>query len=68
VRASLQVDLISEEEARLALQMVDDRNLTVHTYNEALALQIFSRLAGYSSMMTRWLEGMESRIAKVPDI
>jgi hypothetical protein len=29
----------------MALEMARDRNLTVHTYNEELANQIYSRLA-----------------------
>ncbi len=37
IRASLQVGLLTEEQSRAALRMADDRNLTVHTYNEALA-------------------------------
>jgi nucleotidyltransferase substrate binding protein (TIGR01987 family) len=46
VRFSLQVGILGEEEARLALAMVDDRNLTVHAYNEAIAETIAQRLAG----------------------
>ena len=34
IRSSMQVGLLSEEQTRTALQMADDRNLTVHTYNE----------------------------------
>jgi nucleotidyltransferase substrate binding protein (TIGR01987 family) len=46
IRASLQVGLLSEPDARLALAMADDRNLTVHTYNEELAKRIFTDLDG----------------------
>lgn len=61
VRACLQVGAISEADARIALQMVDDRNLTVHTYNEPLAQKIFSRLAAHAGTMTRWLEAIAGR-------
>jgi len=43
-RASLQSQLLNEEETRNALTMVDDRNQTVHTYNEELAEQLAGRL------------------------
>ncbi len=38
---------IDEETARELLKMVEDRNLTVHTYREEVAEEIFSRLPGY---------------------
>ena len=39
IRNCLQVAVLTDTQARLALAMVDDRNLTVHTYNEELARQ-----------------------------
>jgi hypothetical protein len=38
--------------------MAQDRNLTVHTYNEELADRIYSRLPGYAVLMDHWLEAM----------
>ena len=51
-----------EQEATLALVMADDRNLTVHTYNESLAAQIYSRIKGYSFLMQDWLGELERRV------
>jgi len=34
-----------------ALEMADDRNLTVHTYNEGLAQAIYSRLPRHHALM-----------------
>lgn len=52
LRSCFQVGLIkSEEKAALALEMADDRNLTVHTYSEKLAQQIFSHLTKYHELM-----------------
>lgn len=51
IRAALQVGLMDESESRLALRMADDRNLTVHTYNETLAGQIYARLSDYWQLM-----------------
>ncbi|GAX90828.1 HI0074 family nucleotidyltransferase substrate-binding subunit [Effusibacillus lacus] len=61
VRASLSVGLLDAEEATLALEMVDDRNLSVHTYNEALADMIFGRLPKYASLMKKWLDEVSGR-------
>jgi len=57
-RLAHEVGLMGEEEARLALTMADDRNLTVHTYNEALAQAIFARLSGYAELMGKVLGRM----------
>jgi nucleotidyltransferase substrate binding protein (TIGR01987 family) len=62
VRASLQVGLLDDEAARLALLMVDDRNLATHTYNEALAMSLFGRLASHADTLERWVSAMENRI------
>lgn len=62
IRGSLQAGLLTEEHARKGLAMADDRNLTVHTYNESLADAIYSRLAGYSELMGHWLGAMEGRV------
>jgi len=41
-----------------ALAMADDHNLTVHTYNEALARKIFAGLPGHAALMAAMLERM----------
>lgn len=62
IRASREASLLTESEAADALAMADDRNLTVHTYNEALAHAIFARLAGHLALMERWVVGMGQRL------
>jgi nucleotidyltransferase substrate binding protein (TIGR01987 family) len=61
IRSSLQVGILSEPDARTALRMADDRNLTVHTYNEDLAKRIFGDLSGYASLIGRWIDALERR-------
>lgn len=58
--------LLDESQARLGLRMLEDRNLTVHTYNERLAEEIYSRLASYSTLMEAWLEAMDKKASSVP--
>ena len=61
IRSSLQVGLLSEADTRLALEMADDRNLTVHTYNEDLAKRIFADLDRHAGLLERWISAMERR-------
>jgi nucleotidyltransferase substrate binding protein (TIGR01987 family) len=62
LRASLEVGLLSENETSLGLEMVDDRNLTSHTYNEGLAVSIYERLDDYARLLSIWLKRMKERI------
>ena len=61
LRACMQVGILSDEETSLGLEMVDDRNLTSHTYNEGLAVSIYDRLDEYVGLLTFWLERIEKR-------
>ncbi len=59
IRACFQSGLLSEEEARAGMEMAEDRNLTVHTYNERLAEAIYARLSRYAEVMDSWLGAMK---------
>jgi nucleotidyltransferase substrate binding protein (TIGR01987 family) len=52
--------VLDTQMVRQGLEMVDDRNLTVHTYSETLANAIYGRLAGHAALLDRWLQGMGS--------
>lgn len=60
IRSCRETGLLTDEEARLAMDMVADRNLTAHTYNENLAQIIYDRLTPYSSLMDSWIAKMSS--------
>lgn len=49
VRAANENKLIADPEAWFA--MIDDRNLTSHSYNQELADAIYSRLPGYAALL-----------------
>ena len=51
IRTGLKAKLYSEEISKELLQMLDDRNLTSHTYVEELAESIAGRIAAYSKNM-----------------
>ncbi|WP_164930610.1 HI0074 family nucleotidyltransferase substrate-binding subunit [Aquifex aeolicus] len=59
IRAFFNAGYSTEEETRLMLKMVEDRNLTVHTYNEKLAEEIFSRLESYVKIFRSIYETIE---------
>lgn len=58
-RLARAVGLLDEEETLLSLAMTDDRNLTVHTYNEGLAKAIYQHLPRYAELMERALGRMD---------
>jgi len=51
IRTGLKTKLYSEEIAKELLQMLDDRNLTSHTYVEELAESIAGRIPFYFTVM-----------------
>jgi len=51
IRTGLTAKLYSEETSQELLQMLDDRNLTSHTYVEELAESIAHRIPDYSKNM-----------------
>lgn len=60
IRRSMEVGILSEQEAREAMTLANDRNLTVHTYNEDLANEIYSRLPDHSALMHTWLRRLHT--------
>ncbi len=62
IRFCREVGLLSEAQTVLALEMIDDRNLTVHTYNEPLAEQIYQRLPQYATLLEVWLTQLAARL------
>lgn len=63
-RELLAVGIIDEKETMELLIMTDDRNLTSHTYIEALAKAIYQKVPGY----WRLLQSVHDRIAEQPTI
>lgn len=50
-KEAFKVGLLSEEETVKILEMVDDRNLTSHTYHEEVAEEIYSKIKDYWKLM-----------------
>lgn len=64
-REALRVGLLSEEETESALAMADDRNLTSHTYIEAVAQAIYGRLSSHRALMRALWSRLSQRIPGV---
>jgi nucleotidyltransferase substrate binding protein (TIGR01987 family) len=64
-REALKVGLLSAADVEACLVMTDDRNLTSHTYIEAVAEAIYSKLPMYRDIMERLLAGIQARIEAV---
>ena len=56
IRSCRELGLLDEQETKLALQMSDDRNLIVYTYDEEFAEVLAGRISGYAVFLQAWLE------------
>jgi len=61
LKALGETGLLSEGETVLALEMLEDRNRTVHMYIEAVALQIHQRIPEYAPLLRAMVERMLRR-------
>lgn len=55
-REGFRVGLLSLEDVEVCLVMTDDRNLTSHTYIEAIADRIYQKLPAYLAVMKKVME------------
>lgn len=62
VRASFRAGILAENDAEGLLALVDDRNLTVHTYNEALADELAKRVGGHARLLRGWLAAVQKQM------
>ena len=61
IRACRETGALTDVQTALALKMVDDRNLTAHTYNEEVAVKIFAGLSAYCELMRVWMENIAKK-------
>lgn len=62
IRACLQAGLLDAQQTSNALDMMNSRNLAVHTYNEMLANQLFSQLPAYTKLLETLLLSIKQKI------
>jgi nucleotidyltransferase substrate binding protein (TIGR01987 family) len=55
-REAIKAGLLSEAEVEICLNMVDDRNLSSHTYKEHVALALVERIPSYNKILSKILK------------
>ena len=63
IRAARRLGWLSDEDARAATRIGQDRNLAVHMYRGQLGEAIAARLAGHAAVLRRWLDALRERAA-----
>jgi len=66
IRTLFKVGYTSEGETIDLLQMVDDRNLTVYTYNERLAEELFLRLENHLTLTQTVVGRIKRKLLEEP--
>lgn len=56
MREARNIELLNDQETELAIQMINDRNQTSHTYDEDFALEIIEHVEDYVGLMERVFE------------
>ncbi len=62
---AFKVGLLSEEETVKILEMVDDRNITSHTYHEEIAEEIYRQIKDYWKLMDEIAGGLLKRLSRM---
>ena len=62
IREFFSTGYLNDEETVIFLKMIDDRNLTSHTYREEVAEKLFSELKIYIPYLDRVLTDLQNRI------
>ena len=61
-REAFKTGIFTETDAESALVMTDDRNLTAHTYIEAVATLIYKRIPGHYTLMRTIADEITNRL------
>ncbi|OGL87704.1 hypothetical protein A3I42_01760 [Candidatus Uhrbacteria bacterium RIFCSPLOWO2_02_FULL_49_11] len=56
IREARHVGVLSEEDAEIGLQMIEDRNQSTHLYSEVTANEIYERIPQYAVLIRRTVE------------
>ena len=62
MREARNLGLLKEKETIVAIQMLDDRNQTSHTYDEDFALEMIENIEDYVELMGEILRNLKSNL------
>jgi hypothetical protein len=65
IRAARNLEWLSDEDARAAIKLGEERNLAVHMYRDQVGQQIEQHLAAHAALLHRWLDGLRKRTAQI---
>jgi uncharacterized protein YutE (UPF0331/DUF86 family) len=63
IRAARRLGWLSDEDARAAFDIANDRNLAVHMYRGEIGAEIAQHLAGHAELLRRWLAALQRQTA-----
>jgi len=61
IRAARNLGWLSDEDARAAIMLGEERNLAVHMYRDEIGEQIEQHLASHAALLHRWLDALIRR-------
>lgn len=64
IRAARDLGWLSDEDARAAIKLGEERNLAVHMYREHVGDLIEQHLAAHAGLLRRWLQALQHRAAE----
>ena len=65
IRAARNLGWLSDEDARAAIKLGEERNLAVHMYRDRVGEQIEQHLAAHVALLHRWLEALRQRAVEI---
>ena len=68
IRAARSLGWLSDEDARAAIKLGEERNLAVHMYRDHVGEQIERHLAAHAALLRRWLDALRQRAAEDENI
>jgi uncharacterized protein YutE (UPF0331/DUF86 family) len=63
IRAARRLGWLSDDDARSATRIAQDRNLAVHMYRGRIGDELEERLAAHATVLRRWLDALKRRAA-----
>jgi uncharacterized protein YutE (UPF0331/DUF86 family) len=64
IRAARNLGWLSDEDARAAIKLGEERNLAVHMYRDQVGEEIERHLAAHAALLHRWLDALRQRAAE----
>lgn len=61
IRAARGLGWLSDEDARAAIKLGEERNLAVHMYRDEIGRQIEQHLVDHAALLRRWLDALKER-------